>query len=83
MKAQKSADYLQQCKASPEVQALMTEHDGIVSRLYAPSKQAYIGMSLFYAENADMANFHNAYHPGMVAFQAEAMPAELRETQCH
>lgn len=60
--------------SSAEVQALMAEHYEIVSRFYAPSKNAYIGMSLFYAENADMAKFHNAYHPEMVAFLAEAMP---------
>jgi hypothetical protein len=60
--------------SSPEVQAIMARHHGIVSRFYAPSKQAYIGMSLFYAENQDMANFHNSYHPDMVEFLAEAMP---------
>lgn len=119
MNTQKSADYLQQCRAAlsdeqarslsetenwahvdkaqvhndwdalykrlvpllqnlqasaPEVQALMAEHYGIVSRFYAPSKKAYIGMSLFYAENTDMVNFHNAYHPNMVTFLAEAIP---------
>jgi len=60
--------------SSPEVQALMARHHEIVSRFHAPSRQAYIGMSLFYQENDDMRNFHNAYHPGMVAFLAEAMP---------
>lgn len=66
---------LQNCPASaPEVQALMEEHYRIVSRFYTPSKMAYIGMSIFYAENTDMANFHKAYHPSMVAFLAEAIP---------
>ena len=60
--------------SAPEVQTLMEEHYEIVSRFYAPSKLAYIGMSIFYAENTDMANFHNAYHPNMVAFLAEAIP---------
>lgn len=55
------------------VQALVAEHFGIVSRFYVPSKQAYIGMGLFYGENADMLNFHSSYHPGMVPFLAEAM----------
>lgn len=59
---------------SPEVQALIAEHHKIVSRFYAPSKRAYVGMSLFYAENPDMAKFHHAYHPDMVAFLAEAIP---------
>ncbi len=32
-------------------------------------------MSLFYRENKDMKDFHNSYHPGMVEFLAEAIPA--------
>ena len=32
------------------------------------------GMSLFYQENEDMRNFHNAYHLDMVGFLAAAMP---------
>ncbi|MES2817487.1 MAG: TipAS antibiotic-recognition domain-containing protein [Pseudomonadota bacterium] len=60
--------------AAPEIQAIMARHYDIVSRFYAPSKQAYIGMSLFYGENPDMKDFHNAYHPAMVQFLAEAMP---------
>jgi hypothetical protein len=60
--------------SSPEVQALMARHYEIVSRFYTPSRMAYIGMSLFYQENDDMRNFHNAYHPGMVGFLAQAMP---------
>lgn len=60
--------------SSTEVQALMARHYEIVSRFYAPSRLAYIGMSLFYQENEDMKNFHNAFHPDMVAFLAEAMP---------
>ena len=60
--------------SAPEVQALMARHHEIVSRFHAPSRLAYVGMSLFYQENDDMRNFHNSYHPGMVAFLAEAMP---------
>jgi hypothetical protein len=53
---------------SPEVQSLIERHYKILSRFYTPSKQAYIGISLFYEENEDMRNFHNAYHPAMVSF---------------
>jgi len=60
--------------SSPKVQALMARHYGIVSRFYAPSRLAYIGMSLFYRENDDMKAFHVAYDPGMVDFLAQAMP---------
>ena len=34
--------------SSPQVQALIARHHDIVSRFYAPSRLAYIGMSLFY-----------------------------------
>ncbi len=59
---------------SPEIQDLIAEHYKIVSRFYTPSKMAYIGMSLYYAEDSDMAQFHCAYHPGMISFLAEAIP---------
>lgn len=59
---------------SPEVQALIARHYEIVSRFYAPSKMAYIGISLFYAENPDMKSFHNGYHPNLVEFLAKAIP---------
>jgi hypothetical protein len=65
--------------SAPEIEAIMARHYGIVSRFYAPSKQAYIGMSLFYAENDDMRRFHNAYDPNMVAFLAQAMPLYARD----
>lgn len=64
----------QSLPSSSKVQALMARHYEIVSRFYAPSRLAYIGMSLFYQENQDMKNFHNAYHPSMVEFLAEAIP---------
>jgi hypothetical protein len=35
---------------------------------------AYIGISLFYAENPDMKSFHNGYHPNLVEFLAKAIP---------
>lgn len=59
---------------SQEVQSMMDRHFAIVSRFYRPSKQAYIGMSLFYAENDDMRQFHLAYHPGMIGLLQEAIP---------
>jgi TipAS antibiotic-recognition domain len=37
--------------SAPEIQGMMARHYAIVSRFYRPSKQAYIGMSLFYGEN--------------------------------
>ena len=64
---------------SPEVQALIARHYSLVSRFYAPSRQAYIGMSLFYGENEAMRSFHGAYHIGMVAFLAKAIPTYARK----
>jgi hypothetical protein len=57
-----------------EIQAIIARHYAIVSRFYRPSKQAYIGMSLFYGENLDMKHFHTSYHPKMIEFLGEAMP---------
>jgi hypothetical protein len=59
--------------ASDEIQNLMAQHYAIVSNFYVPSKLAYIGMSLFYAENPAMRDFHLAYHPKMVDFLQEAI----------
>lgn len=58
---------------SPEIQVLVARHYEILSRFYTPSKQAYIGISLFYGENDDMRDFHNAYHPNMVNFLGTAI----------
>ncbi|WP_317204867.1 TipAS antibiotic-recognition domain-containing protein [Janthinobacterium sp.] len=57
------------------IQALTARHFDIVGRFFTPSKDAYIGMSLFYAENEDMRKFHEGYHPRMVAFLGAAMCA--------
>ena len=54
--------------SSEPVQTLIGQHYSIASRFYAPSRDAYIGMSLFYGENEAMAKFHNGYHPKMVDF---------------
>ncbi len=59
--------------SSPAIQALMAQHHAIASRFYAPSREAYIGTALFYADNPDMKAFHNAYHPRMVEFLGGAI----------
>ncbi len=61
--------------SSPAIQALMVQHHAIVSRFYAPSREAYIGTALFYADNPDMKAFHNAYHPRLVDFLGDAIHA--------
>ncbi len=61
--------------SSIEVQSLMSRHYSIASRFYSPSREAYIGMGLFYRDNPDMKAFHNAYHPKMVDFVGEAIYA--------
>lgn len=55
------------------VQTLMQEHFEIACRFYTPSKEAYIGMSIFYNENEDMKKFHNSYHPKMVDYLGDAI----------
>lgn len=61
--------------SSSEIQSFMSRHYAIVSRFYVPSREAYIGMALFYQDNSEMRAFHNAYHPNMVDFVGEAMYA--------
>ena len=55
------------------VQEIIALHYAIASRFYLPSKEAYIGLSLFYDENTDMKNFHTLYHQKMVPFLGQAM----------
>ncbi|MFD7625541.1 TipAS antibiotic-recognition domain-containing protein [Streptomyces sp. NPDC059851] len=57
----------------PQIQELVGRHFGIACRFYAPSRKAYVGMALFYAEDDTMREFHNSYHPRMVEFLGEAM----------
>ncbi|CAL9587565.1 TipAS antibiotic-recognition domain-containing protein [Streptomyces sp. enrichment culture] len=57
----------------PHVQELVGRHFGIACRFYTPSREAYIGMALLYAEDDSMREFHNSYHPGMVEFLGAAM----------
>ena len=59
--------------SSPAVQSLMSRHYSIAVRFYTPSKEAYIGLGLFYEYNLDMKAYHNHFHPGMVDFLGEAM----------
>ena len=61
--------------SSTEVQSLMSRHYSIASRFYSPTREAYVGMALFYQDNKDMKAFHNAYHPKMVDFLGEAIYA--------
>jgi hypothetical protein len=59
--------------SSPDVQEIMAKHYSIACRFYVPSKEAYIGMAIFYEENESMRVFHNSYHPRMVSFLGDAM----------
>ncbi|MET1080666.1 MAG: TipAS antibiotic-recognition domain-containing protein [Pseudomonas sp.] len=68
------ARHVDTCAADdPQVQALIGQHYAIACRFYTPSREAYLGMALFYGENADMATFHNGYHPHMVDFIGRAI----------
>ncbi len=53
---------------SETAQALIARHCEIASRFYPAQKDAYIGLALFYEDNADMKAYHNGYHPKMVEF---------------
>jgi TipAS antibiotic-recognition domain len=59
--------------SSPAIQEIMAQHYAIASRFYVSSREAYIGMGLFYHDNKDMKDFHNSYHPNMVEFLGEAI----------
>lgn len=56
-----------------KVQELTAQHYQIACRFYTPSKEAYIGMALFYEENPDMNAFHHHYHPKLVEFLGDAI----------
>ncbi|MDX2565275.1 TipAS antibiotic-recognition domain-containing protein [Streptomyces sp. TX20-6-3] len=55
------------------IQELVRRHFDIACRFYVPSRQAYVGMSLFYAENEAMRAFHDSYHPDLVEFLGAAI----------
>ncbi len=59
--------------SSPQAQALIARHCEIAARFYPPKKDAYIGLALFYEENADMKTYHNTFHPKMVEFLGNAI----------
>ena len=59
--------------SSSAVQELVARHHAIASRFYLPSKDAYIGMSLFYEEDPDMRTFHEAYGPNVLPLLTQAM----------
>ncbi|MFJ8692169.1 TipAS antibiotic-recognition domain-containing protein [Streptomyces roseolilacinus] len=61
------------------IQDLVRRHFEITCRFYTPTKEAYLGMALLYAEDAPMREFHNSYHPGMVGFLGEAMKVHAEQ----
>lgn len=56
-----------------DVQKIVSEHYKITSRFYKPSKEAYIGTSLFVIENDDFLKYHNSFHPKLAEFLGAAM----------
>lgn len=56
-----------------KVQELVARHYQIACRFYTPSKEAYIGMALFYSENIDMNKFDQQYHSKLVDFLGDAI----------
>ena len=61
--------------SSPQVQALISRHHAIAVRFYTPSREAYIGLGLFYLDNPVMKAYHNNFHPKMVDFLGDAIYA--------
>ncbi|MBC7455764.1 MAG: TipAS antibiotic-recognition domain-containing protein [Massilia sp.] len=59
--------------SSPEAQAFISRHHSIAVRFYKPSREAYIGLGLFYQDNPDIRAYHTAFHPKMVEFLGEAI----------
>jgi hypothetical protein len=49
--------------ASEEFQGFVARHYTIIKEFYVPSKQAYIGMSLFYVEDDGFRKYHESFHP--------------------
>ena len=56
-----------------KAQNFIREHYKIVGAFYKPSKEAYIGMSLFYKEDEAMRTFHKSFHVKMLNFLEEAI----------
>jgi hypothetical protein len=59
--------------SDPQLHALVDRHFELACRFYLPSKEAYIGMALFYADNAGMHEFHRSFHPRLVEVLGDAM----------
>jgi hypothetical protein len=59
--------------SAPHIQDLVAQHYVIACRFYVPSREAYIGMGLFYDEDVEMRAFHDSYGSGLVAFLSQAM----------
>lgn len=59
--------------ASARMQAFVDQHFQLACRFYRPSREAYIGMALFYASNTGMNDFHKGFHPRMVDVLGDAM----------
>ncbi|MGV9270096.1 TipAS antibiotic-recognition domain-containing protein [Kitasatospora sp. NPDC003701] len=56
-----------------QIQELVRRHFDITCRFYSPTREAYVGTALLYAEDDGMREFHNSYHPKMVEFLGGAM----------
>ncbi|WP_226493164.1 TipAS antibiotic-recognition domain-containing protein [Hydrogenophaga taeniospiralis] len=56
-----------------QVQSMMARHYAIAARFYVPSREAYVGLGVFYQEDPSMREFHNAYHPQMAEFLRDAI----------
>ena len=68
------AEWIERAEPAGErLQALVDRHFELACRFYVPSKEAYIGMALFYTENAAMNDFHNSFHPRLVDVLGDAM----------
>jgi len=56
-----------------QVQSMVARHYAIAARFYVPSREAYVGLGMFYEEDPSMREFHNTYHPQMAEFLREAI----------
>ena len=54
-------------------QEMVGKHFNIIKEFYVPSKQAYIGMSLFYVEDEEFRKYHDSFHPQLASSLSEAM----------
>lgn len=59
--------------SSPEVQRIIQVHYQLTSRIWAPTKDSYIGLGELYASHPDFVKFYHDFHPQLLAFLREAM----------